>query len=109
MVCKAGDIAVIPFPFADLSSTKKRPVLVLTVPDKNGEFVCLAVTSQGYHHDAVIVEQESMLSGSLPKTSWIRTDKVFTLSATLIIKTVGQVKTGVLVAAIDRLCKTIKP
>ncbi|OQW99874.1 MAG: hypothetical protein BWK73_49655 [Thiothrix lacustris] len=109
MACKAGEIAVIPFPFADLSSTKKRPVLVLTAPDSNGDFVCLAVTSQGYHDGAVLLEQGGMLSGSLPKTSWVRTDKVFTLSATMIIKTVGQVQAALLGAAINGLCNTIKP
>lgn len=92
MVCDVGDVAIIPFPFADLTSTKKRPVLALTAPDHNGDFVCMAITSQGYHAGAVVLGQDGMESGNLPKASWIRTDKVFTLSATMVIKTVGLAK-----------------
>jgi hypothetical protein len=36
MTCKVYDLVLIPFPYADLSSSKKRPVLVLTAPDSEG-------------------------------------------------------------------------
>lgn len=45
MSCEPGDLVLIPFPFADLKATKKRPVLVLTRPDRPGDFIGLAVTS----------------------------------------------------------------
>jgi mRNA interferase MazF len=41
-----GDLLLIPFPFSDLSATKRRPVLALTAPDSYGDFIALPVTSR---------------------------------------------------------------
>ena len=45
MACRPGDLVLIPFPYSDLQSSKKRSVLVLTAPDRHGDFIALAVTS----------------------------------------------------------------
>ena len=44
-----GELVLIPYPFTNLSAQKKRPVLVLTTPDKLGDFIALPVTSRSYH------------------------------------------------------------
>lgn len=102
-----GSIALVPFPFSDLKSSKKRPVLALTSPDGNGDFIALAVTSKGYHAGAIELNQDSMQSGVLPCRSWVRTDKVFTLSRHLAAKTVGQTARTVTEQAISGLCAAL--
>ena len=91
MTLDAGTIAVIPFPFSDLTTIKRRPVLLLTAPDAYGDFIAMAVTSQPGHADNVAILQNLMESGSLPKASFIRTDKVVSLNQSLIVKEVGKV------------------
>ncbi|WDN90529.1 hypothetical protein BuS5_03500 [Desulfosarcina sp. BuS5] len=39
MLCKPSEIIGIPFPFTDLSTRKRRSVLVLTNPDRRGDFI----------------------------------------------------------------------
>jgi hypothetical protein len=46
IVFERGDMVLIPFPFSDLSATKKRPVLLPTCPGAYGDFIGLPVTSR---------------------------------------------------------------
>jgi mRNA interferase MazF len=97
----------IPFPYADLSSSKKRPVLALTAPDRHGDFIALAVTSVEQFESAVQLTQDALALGSLPRTSWIRLDKVFTLSTGNIVRTFGRVTEAVLRQSMAGLCATV--
>jgi len=36
-----GDVVVVPYPFTDQTRAKLRPVLVITAPDSQGDFVGL--------------------------------------------------------------------
>lgn len=40
-----GDVVVVPFPFADLSASKRRPALVVAVLNNNDVILC-QITSQ---------------------------------------------------------------
>jgi mRNA interferase MazF len=85
MSCKPGRLIGIAFPYTDLSTKKRRPVLVVTHPDRNGDFMGLAVTSVPTSESAIPIDEESMATGRLPKPSWIRYDKIFTLTQTIVI------------------------
>jgi mRNA interferase MazF len=83
------ELITINFPFSDLSKSKQRPVVVLTAPDKNGDFVCLAVTSNHGHPDSIRIDQADLKGGTLPKISFARADKIYTLHTSLIRYRVG--------------------
>lgn len=107
MECKPGEIVLIPFPYSDLTTTKKRPVPALTPPDKNGDFIALAVTSVETPEYAVKLENKALTAGRLPKPSWVRVDKVFTLSTSSIIKCFGTLKSDVFKGVLDGLCQRV--
>jgi len=67
MSCKPGQLVGIPFPYTDMSAKKKRPVLVLTHPDRHGDFMGLAVTSVPTGESAIAIDEESMATERLPK------------------------------------------
>lgn len=102
-----GNIVLIPFPFSDLSSTKKRPVLVLTVPDRHSDFIAAGITSVEQKTGAIPLETANLLRGRLPKKSWIRTDKLFTLSSDIVVKEFGAVRADVFKQIMQAICKTI--
>ena len=104
MTCNRHDLVLIPFPYAELDSSKKRPVLVLTPPDRHGDFIALAVTTVPHPEPAVPLTTTDIIDGILPKPSWIRVDKVFTLSEQSIVKHVGKINAECVGRALKGLC-----
>ncbi|CAN5513982.1 hypothetical protein BH10PSE7_BH10PSE7_01010 [soil metagenome] len=103
-----GDLLLIPFPFTDLSAAKRRPVLALTASDAYGDFIALPVTSRPQIEHAIALQDGDLVSGSLPVTSWIRTNRVVTLNVSLVVKTVGSVPDRIVSQAVDQLIAYIR-
>lgn len=79
-----GDVVVLPFPFSDLSASKRRPALVLA--NLAGEDIILCqITSQALN-DAYSVPlfEADIISGKLIKESNIRPNRIFTASKKII-------------------------
>jgi mRNA interferase MazF len=102
-----GDLLLVPFPFTDLSATKRRPVLALTTPDSYGDFIALPVTSRPQTEHGLPLPAADLVRGRLPAPSWIRTDRIVTLNASLVIKVVGRGSDRILGAAVQRFCAHI--
>lgn len=90
---KAGDIALVRFPFADLATTKKRPALVLAraVRSPRNRLATLAmITSQV---EALKLEGDVLLkdwrAAGLLHPSLLRLAKIATVDEDLIDKTIG--------------------
>ncbi len=105
MTCKPGELVGIPFPYSDLTSKKRRPVLAVTTLDRHGDFVGLAVTSVPAVESAVAIDEKSMATGRLPKPSWVRYDKIFTLSETVVVRNFGTLDGDIFREVMKRLCK----
>jgi len=99
-----GDLLLVPFPFTDLSAAKRRPVLALTAPDLYGDFVALPVTSRPQSAHGLPLTSTDLVRGSLPVASWVRTDRIVTLNAGLVVKSIGHLSDGVVAAAVNKFC-----
>lgn len=86
-----GEVVVIPFPFSDLSATKRRPALV--VADLPGDDVILCqITSQPAGNAfAIPLTDPDFATGSLQRPSMIRPERIFTADARIILRSVGKV------------------
>ena len=86
----AGEVVVIPFPFSDLSSSKRRPVLVLASLRGN-DLILAQITSRIKPDDlAIPIENSDLVDGNLPVSSLVRCGKLFTADSAIIEKTVGR-------------------
>ena len=89
---KKWDIILVPFPFTDLSATKKRPALIISPDDYNkGLDVIIAFVTSNMNQkhrigDFVISEWKI---AKLPKPSMIRM-KFATIDKTIIVKQLGK-------------------
>ncbi len=103
-----GDVIVVPFPFSDLSATKRRPALVITnlVGD---DFILCQITSELREDNyAIILENKDFKEGSLNQMSKIRPNKLFTADISIISYKVGSVKENKLKEFEDEIVKIIK-
>jgi mRNA interferase MazF len=102
-----GDLLLVPFPFSDLSATKRRPVLALTAPDRYGDFIALPVTSRPQGQHGLTLTAADLVTGRLPAQSWIRIDRIVTLNSSLVVKQIGRVTDRVVSTAVQRFCEHI--
>lgn len=58
--------ALLPFPFSDLRSTKRRPALILRSLTTYGDIVALAITSRSGHPAGMALGHGDVELGSLP-------------------------------------------
>jgi mRNA interferase MazF len=95
-----------PFPFSDLSQSKLRPAVCLADAGR-GDWVLCQVTSKPYGDPmAVPLDAADFASGGLIVASFARPGKLFTASAGLIVRSVGNLTPealGRLLAAVSSL------
>jgi len=100
MTYKQGEIVLVPFPYSDLSGSKRRPVLIVSNDSYNASFpdvVVAVITSKTMKPDvyALTLESQDLEIGQLPESSLIRIHKLFTIEQSRIIKrfsTLGEAK-----------------
>lgn len=84
-----GLVALVRFPFSDLSSSKLRPAVVLAHAG-GVDWVLCQVTSNPYGDPSAIpLTASSFTSGGLNRDSFARPGKLFTASASIISREAG--------------------
>ena len=91
-----GEILLIPIPFTDLSSHKRRPVVVISNDKYNGEsenIIVVAMTSNPtLNAHTFTVNPSELESGTLNRPGQIRADKIYTLAQSIVVKKFGKLK-----------------
>jgi mRNA interferase MazF len=110
---RQGEIVLLPIPFTDLSSQKRRPVIVISGDAYHRatiDMIVVAMTSNPAPVDyGFVVDSADLERGRLNRPGTVRVDKVYTLSQSLIAADFGRVNRAVLERIYERLMALLKP
>jgi len=84
-----GDVVVAPFPFSDLSASNKRPSLVVATLAGDDIILCQITSKNVGDSYAVAITDLDFASGSLPQTSNVRPNRLFTADSNIILYRAG--------------------
>lgn len=104
-----GEVVVIPFPFSDLTATKRRPALV--VADLPGDDVMLCqITSQPTANAfAINLSDQDFLTGGINRPSTIRPERIFTADTHIIVRGIGKVSDAKLREVASAITRIVTP
>lgn len=104
-----GSVVLLPFPFSDLSHSKRRPAVVLAAAE-HGDWILCQVTSKSYADPrAVELTDNDFEHGSLRLVSYARPSELFTAHESLFISEAGALRTGSLTKITDEVVSVIQP
>lgn len=103
-----GEVVVIPFPFSDLSNSKKRPALVIA--DLQGDDIILCQITSAERHDSYSIHLSSsdFDSGGLNIESKVRPNKIFTADSNIIISKKGKISSPKIHEVIEKIIDILK-
>ena len=92
------DIILMPFPYTELLSSKKRPVLILSnskYHKTNNNVICCSLTSsKKFFQEGILIDNNDLESGYLKHASIIKPSIIFTILQDRIIKKIGRLNIG---------------
>jgi len=84
-----GDVVVIPFPFSDLTSAKRRPALVVAELEGDDLILCQITSQRVKDKYAISIENDDFETGTLRRRSNVRPNRIFTADRHIILRRVG--------------------
>ena len=85
-----GAIVISPFPFTNLVSIKRRPVLVVASAGPQDWVVCQITGSPQGRPGDIAITQQDMQTGVLERNSWVRPAHLHTIAESLFSPAVGR-------------------
>ena len=109
---RQGEIVLIPVPFTDLTSMRRRPVIVISNDSYNAnapDMIVVAMTSNpSASAHSFMISSADLVSGKLNRPGKVRVDKIYTLAQSIAVKTFGKVSDAVrdrIRQVLGELCK----
>jgi mRNA interferase MazF len=102
-----GDVVVVPFPFSDLSQTKRRPAVVVAALDGDDVILCQITSRSIGDRYAISLQDSDFQTGKLNQPSNVRPNRVFTADSRLILYRAGNLTVAKLNQIVESVCEII--
>lgn len=100
----SGDVVVVDFPFSDLSSSKKRPSLIIK-KIAGEDYILCEITANSYESsEEVAIKDNDFEQGGLKKPSFVRFTKLFTGDSSIIQYKIGNLRETKLNEILEKIC-----
>jgi len=103
-----GDVVVVPFPFSDLTQTKRRPALVISALDGDDVILCQITSRSIKDSYAIPILDRDFSAGSLKQPSNVRPNRVFTADSGIVLYQVGRLRADKLDSVIERIVQILR-
>lgn len=103
-----GDVVVVPFPFSNLTASKRRPALVLCPLEGEDVILCQITSRQLRDRDAIPIVNEDFATGGLKQASNIWPNRLFTADRALVLYKAGSLKAEKVQEAVERLVEILR-
>lgn len=103
-----GDVVIIPFPFSDLSGSKRRPAFVIASLPGDDIILCQITSKIRKDKFSITLSFTDFTSGTLPVESYIRPNRIFTADNKIILRKAGSTKPAISIAVVKSVIKIIE-
>jgi mRNA interferase MazF len=103
----AGDVVIVPFPFSDLTQSKRRPALVLASLDGDDVILCMITSRNVRDRYALQLDDRDFVTGGLPVPSNIRPSRLFTADTGIVSRVVGRISPKKLRETLDSVANLL--
>jgi len=98
-----GDVVVVPFPFSDLTYSKRRAALVVAELEGDDVILCQITSQSVKDKTAIMIDESDFKAGTLKQISNIRPNCIFTADRHIILYKTGHLKSEKVKQAISKI------
>lgn len=104
-----GDVITVPFPFADLRGSKRRPALVITKLEGDDVIICPISTKAEGDKTAISLKNEDFVFGNLPESPCkIRPSCLFTVDINIVATKIGYLRKEKIKEVMQRIAEILE-
>lgn len=103
-----GDVVVIPFPYSDLTASKKRPAFVVSQLTGDDVILCMITTPAKTDNYSIPVTKTDFVLGGIDHDSNVRPNRLFTADSKLVSRSAGKLSKQKIEQVISKIIEIVQ-